>query len=138
MMKQFLAFVLSGWFVLCFSGPLQAQFTQVLYHNQALDTKDSLLLEFDLPFTTELWASNYLMVETTIQLYKVKTGLLEYLIEKGRYDIQVREAAASVRLSQKLDYALASPAVEEVRLKLYIPDTFQKAGEGIWLSIKRR
>ncbi|MDP4710702.1 MAG: hypothetical protein NWS63_05865 [Saprospiraceae bacterium] len=132
MMKPTAVLILFCWLLLPLSS-LQAQFTQILYHTETLDAKDSLVLDFDPTVSMETWASNQVLVETTIRLSKVNTGLLEHLVKSGRYALEVHKGEASLRLAQKPINPLAAPALEQISVKLYIPDSFKPIGEGVWL-----
>ncbi len=131
-MKSSSALILFCWLLLPMSF-LRAQFTQILYHTETLDAKDSLVLNLDLTAGIETWASNQVLLETTIRLSKVNTGLLEHLVKSGRYEVEVVKGETSLRLVQKPINPLAAPAQEEISLKLYIPDSFKPIGEGVWL-----
>lgn len=117
-------------------GKARAQFTKVLYVNEGVEEVDSLVLDFSGDITVEPWASNRVLIETTIQLFQVKQGILEHYVETGRYDILREKKAGTLYLSNALKNPLAPPVREVVTIVVYIPDSFKHSASGIWLNTR--
>ncbi len=110
------------------------QFTRVLYKTIPLEGLDSLVVDLSFETSQETWASNQLMIETNIQLFQVRQGILENLLENGRYDIDSKASSKTLKLANTPVNALASPVREVIQVKLYIPDTFREISPGVWLK----
>lgn len=122
--------------VLIWPKKMRAQFTQVLYVNEDVEGIDSLLLDFSGDITVEPWASNKVLIETTIQLFQVKQGILAHYVENGRYDTLREKKVGTLKLSNAPKNPLAPPSREVVNTVVYVPDRFKHSASGIWINTR--
>ena len=116
---------------------------QKIFHEEfELDTTmTSVRLDLVGEYSVELWPGNNLLVETKIKLFGANKGIMDYFLEKGRYDIEGNLNGNILVLSakDKIRKPIRSRDGnfhEEAVVKVYIPDIFQESGGGQWIRIE--
>lgn len=113
-----------------------AQNEKVIHQAFDLSGIDRLSLNLVGALEIEFWAGDNALSETKIQLYDAPAHVLKFFIEeKKRYEILEARNGESLALSS--NDPLRDPiryrettCFESVRLRLFIPDSFEKTGEG--------
>lgn len=120
-----------------FFNPLFGQLQKVFHQTFEIDTINQIHFDQLGEYKVESWAGNNIMTETKVKLYQASEGILDHLIEAGRYELEANAQGESVRLSAK--DKLRRPikthkgeCAEIVELRIFIPDSFEKLGEHGW------
>lgn len=125
-------FPLSGW----------AQNEKVIHQTFDLAGIDHLSLDLVGDVQIEFWAGDNALSETRIQLYDAPAHVLKFFIEeKKRYEILEARHEKNLNLSANDPYRdpiryRETSCFETVQLRLFIPDSFEKNGEGEYLRRK--
>ena len=108
--------------------------------HQAFDLADIDLLLLDLVGEVEIefWAGDNALSETKIQIWDAPPHILKFFVEeKKRYEIV--ESREEKTLTLRANDPLRAPirykdntCSETVKLRLFVPDNFDKTGEGIY------
>ena len=85
-----------------------------------------------------LWAGVNLLVETTIVIENASQNILENNILEGRYKLLGQKESDSFALTfeqaQRQELRVRGTTCSEtVRLRLYVPDDFEKNSDGVWV-----
>ena len=83
------------------------------------------------------WSGNSIMTESNIKMYSANKGIFNFFIEKGRYEYQAFEKGDSLALAGENIKRLVIKAgemecSEEVKVRIFIPDTFVEEEYGLW------
>lgn len=123
-------------FLLLIPSLSRAQNEKVIH--QAFDLSGVDYLSVNLVGTVEIefWAGDNALSETKIQLFDAPAHVLKFFIEeKKRYEIL--EARNETNLALSSNDPVRDPiryrettCFESVKLRLFIPDSFEKTGEG--------
>lgn len=136
-------FRLSLFFCLFSVQSSYGQLQKIFHEEFDLDTTMTIVkLDLVGEYSVELWPGNNLLVETKIKLFGANKGIMDYFIEKGRYDIEGKLAENTLTLSAK---DKVRPPIrskegnfhEEAVVKIFIPDLFQESSAGEWIRIKQ-
>lgn len=101
--------------------------------HQTFDLAEATTLYLDLvgDYELESWPGNSVMSETRIELYDASPHILKFFLEKEeRYKINQTDPGQSMTLTsndkerKSIQYKDTN-CYEEVKLKLYIPDSFE-------------
>lgn len=124
--------------------PLSNSFGQLrkVIH-QTFDLDSVAVLNFDLygDYVVENWAGSNVLSETTIKLYQASDAVLNFFIESGRYELLADKSGTSLALKSK-DKERKSiktsrgETTEIVKMRIMVPESFQKSGEFSWVSMK--
>lgn len=116
------------------SFAVNAQVTETIH--QTFEVSEEVTqVSFDIydEFETEPWASNNIMVVTTVELHSGAQHILDFYIKQGRYELE--ETAKDVSLSlvskdkQRKGMKYKDFTVyEQVKMKMYIPENFDRNG----------
>lgn len=114
----------------------QGQNEKVIHQAFDLNGIDHLSVDLVGAVEIEFWAGDNALSETKIQLYDAPGHVLKFFIEeKKRYEILEARNETSLRLSSNdpfrdpIRYREAT-CFESVKLRLFVPDSFEKTGEG--------
>ncbi|MFZ2899325.1 MAG: hypothetical protein WA004_11920 [Saprospiraceae bacterium] len=114
----------------------QGQNEKVIHQAFDLNGIDHLSVDLAGAVEIEFWAGDNALSETKIQLYDAPGHVLKFFIEeKKRYEILEARNETSLRLSSNdpvrdpIRYR-ETTCFESVKLRLFIPDSFEKTGEG--------
>ena len=95
------------------------------------DATQTLYLDLVGDYEIEPWPSNSIMSETKIELYDASPHVLNYFMEKEeRYKINQSDPGSTITLSahdkarKEIKYKDAD-CFELVKLKIYVPDSFE-------------
>ncbi|MEN0002951.1 MAG: hypothetical protein AAF798_02360 [Bacteroidota bacterium] len=130
-------FLLVG-LLLGFTTTVWGQHVKVLHNSFQLDSLKMLSVDFLGTYEVEPWAGDAVLVETTIKLYDASSGILEYLIENERYKIDadtIDETGLhlfSVKKERKIVRTSKGESREEVKVRVFLPDTFNQVGDHSW------
>lgn len=128
--------------LLCLSTCAFGQLQKLLHQTFELGTATQISLDLYGEYEIQVWAGNTILTETTIKLYDASPGILNHFVEKGRYDIKSQLTSDALKLTS--EDKERSPiktnkkeeegkvSFEEVKLRLFMPDTFKKTGENTW------
>ena len=116
---------------------------QKIFHEEfELDTTTTTV-QLDLvgEYSIEPWPGNNVLVETKIKLFGANKGIMDYFLEKGRYDIEGKINSNILLLSAKDKKRQPIRSRdgnfhEEAVVKVYIPDIFQESAGGEWIRIE--
>ena len=117
---------------------LRAQNEKVIHQTFELTGIQELTLDLVGELEIEFWACDNLLSETKIQLYDAAPHVLEFFInEKKRYEILETRAGEGLTLSANDPYRdpiqyKGTTCFEAVRLRIFVPDSFEGTGEGIF------
>lgn len=125
----------TGIIFILLSVPLRAQMERTIYQTYEIDSAEVVRLDL-VGFThVELlvWAGNTILSEVTIQLWDASPAILNYFVDKGRYQFAFEKNGAKASISTQvrerkvIKTKLSGPAgcQEITTLKLFIPDTYE-------------
>lgn len=125
--------------LLCLPLLANAQTEKVLHETFELGELSTIRLNLYGEYQIEFWAGNNILAETQIQLYDGPPHVLDFFItEQRRYEITSAtegDALTLVSTDTKrppIRYK-GKDCFEQAKLRLFIPDSFEKAGEGLFL-----
>ncbi len=104
------------------------------------DSSRQLVFDFYDNYTVVPWAGNTVMTEANIHMYQSSAAILQFFIDKGRYDFELQMTGAdssAVVLAAKDQKRLAiksgdKQAYEAIEVRVYIPDSFQQSDTHTW------
>lgn len=120
----------------------QAQLEKVLHQTFFLDEIDLVALNVAGDIEIEQWAGNTIMTETKVKLYEGSPGIINYFVKTGRYDIEHESfGSEGIRLNSKDSVrrpikTKAGECYEEVIVRVFIPEDFEKDGNNTLKRIK--
>lgn len=88
-------------------------------------------------YTIEPWAGNNIMTEAQVSVYSSTQPVFDHLVENGRYGFEAKEgrdtlSLSSTDLKRLAIRAAGMQAFEEVSVRIFIPDSFKKAGDYVY------
>ena len=115
-----------------------AQNEKVIHQAFDLGGIDNLILDLVGKVEIEFWAGDNALSETKIQIWDAPPHVLKFFVEeKKRYE--VLEARNGNTLTLSANDPLRDPirykettCSEAVKLRLFVPDNFEKIGEGVY------
>lgn len=104
------------------------------------DSSRQLVFDMYDNYTVVPWAGNTVMTEANIHVYQSSAAILQFFIDKGRYDFEMQTVGAdssAVLLAAKDQKRLTiksggKEAYEEIEVRIYIPDSFQQSDTHTW------
>ena len=119
------------------STPLWSQWREILHQTFAVDTIFEVQLDVFGDYELEMWAGNTIMTETNVELDCGSKGILKFLIEQGRYELEGTGEGKNLLIvsKDKVRNPLRNndkDCSESVSLRIFIPEKFQKTGEHQW------
>lgn len=137
-----IVFLLLGLMV---AAPARAQLKKTLH--QTFEVPDSATcLIFQLyagdTYSIEPWAGNNIMTESQVSVFSSTQSVFDHLIENGRYKFEAHEGRDTFSLTsfdpRRLTIRAAGmQAFEEVEVRIFIPDSFRKAGDYVYSRPKQ-
>ena len=129
--------ILSASFLLL-SPALWSQNEKIIHQTFDLSGIQELTLDLVGEVEIEFWAGDNILSETNIQLYDAAPHVLDFFIkEKKRYEIlELREEErlalrSADPLRDPIQYRGAT-CFEVTHLRVFVPDSFEKTGEGAY------
>ncbi len=117
-----------------------AQQKKILHNTYDLDSIKTIHIDiYDKPEIV-MWSGNYLMTETKVELYLATQGIFKFYIEKKkRYDFVPTVNGTSFTLKSKDNTrkrirTKKGECPEIVKVKIFIPDTYEAKGNNTWVS----
>ena len=125
-------------FFLFFSIASQAQATKILHQTFSIDSVKTVQYSIKDSVEVVLWAGVNLLAETTIVIENASQNILENNILEGRYKLLGQKESDSFALTfeqaQRQELRVRGTTCSEtVRLRLYVPDDFEKNPDGVWV-----
>lgn len=137
MMRYFLIFAL--FFCTTYA---HGQLQKIIHEQFEMDTSTTIV-QLDLvgEYSVEPWPGNNILVETKIKLYGASKGIMDYFLEKGRYDIEglLNGNRLTLTAKDKKRQPIRSKNGnfhEEAVVKVYIPDIFHESGAEEWMKVE--
>ncbi len=137
MKKYILLFAL-----LCQVALMQAQLQQIIHQSFALDEMNEVNLDLYGEYEIEVWPGSEILTETKIKLTNAKNSVLKYLIENKRYAVKldtISERVVTLSSADKKRREIKTSkgtCVEEISIRIFIPDFFEKKTEKNWARTK--
>ncbi len=114
---------------------LRAQMERTVYQSFEIDTAKTIALKVVGEYELQAWAGNSVLTETNIQIWKASPRILDYFIEKGRYEFLQESSPDATYLSSR--FMERQPiktkdgeCVEIIKVKIFVPDTFEWLPDG--------
>ena len=130
-------------FALLFPAVLmQAQLQQIIHQSFALDEMNEVNLNLYGEYEIEMWPGSEILTETKIKLTNAKNSILKYLIENKRYAVKldtIDERIVTLLSSDQERRAVKTSkgtCVEEISIRIFMPDFFEKKTEKNWVRSK--
>jgi hypothetical protein len=130
-------------FALLFPAVLmQAQLQQIIHQSFALDEMNEINLDLYGEYEIEMWPGSEILTETKIKLTNAKNSILKYLIENKRYAVKldtIDERIVTLLSSDQERRAIKTSkgtCVEEISIRIFMPDFFEKKTEKNWVRSK--
>lgn len=130
-------------FALLFPAVLmQAQLQQIIHQSFALDEMNEVNLNLYGEYEIEMWPGSEILTETKIKLTNAKNSILKYLIENKRYAVKldtIGERVVTLLSSDQERRAIKTSkgtCVEEISIRIFMPDFFEKKAEKNWVRSK--
>jgi hypothetical protein len=108
-----------------------AQMERTIYHVFEVDSVRSVDLNLAGIYEVAAWAGNSILVETNVQLWHASPEIMQYLIEKGRYDVvadTLSDVSRTIRTKEPNRKPLKNregvECVEIATARVFVPDTF--------------
>ena len=118
------------------SFSLRAQMERTVYQSFEIDSSKTIAFKLVGDYELHSWAGNSVLTETNVQIWKASPRILDYFIEKGRYEILQESAPGATLLSSR--FVERQPiktkegdCVEIIKVKIFVPDTF------VWTDDKK-
>ena len=121
---------------------LQAQLQQIIHQSFALDEMNEVNLDLYGEYEIEVWPGSEILTETKIMLTNAKNSILKYLIENKRYAVKldtIDERIVTLLSSDQERRAVKTSkgtCVEEISIRIFMPDFFEKKTEKNWVRSK--
>lgn len=130
-------------FVLLFPAVLmQAQLQQIIHQSFAVDEMNEINLDLYGEYEIEMWPGSEVLTETKIKLTNAKNSILKYLIENKRYAVKldtIDERIVTLLSSDPERREIKTSkgiCVEEISIRIFMPDFFEKKTEKNWVRSK--
>lgn len=132
--RAFFLCLLWGWSAI----PLAAQEQEKLYWTFPADSVQTIQLDIVDPHTVKPWSGNNVMVTAEVNLYNATKGILDHLVEQGRYGLldtlQGHDLLLRSEQPQRSPIKRGGRECHEViRMEIFVPKAFVAADEGRWV-----
>ncbi len=121
---------------------LLAQPKQIIHQSFAVDEMNEVRLDLNGKYEIEMWPGSEILAETKIELTNATNSIMRYLIDNKRYAIgldTVGERSVTLLSIDKEKRAIKTSKgelVEEISIRIFMPDFFEKKGEQFWARSK--
>jgi hypothetical protein len=113
----------------------EAQIRKIMH--KTFDLSDSIqMIDLDILDRMEktFWPGNKIMLETNIKLFSASPGILDFLIEEGRYEVEAEKQGEKLLLfsKNKKRQPISNKGriiEEDISMRLFIPDEFIQISE---------
>lgn len=128
--------------LLCQAALMQAQLQQIIHQSFAVDEMNEVNLDIYGDYEIEVWPGSEILTETKIKLTNAKNSVLKYLIENKRYAVKLDTMSAQVVTLSSADKERRAiktskgTCVEEISIRIFMPDFFEKKVEKNWARTK--
>ena len=118
------------------------QLQRTIHKTFPLDSADIVELNiFGDDYVVETWAGDNILTETKIKLYNASKTILNFFMERGRYDIEgkVEENVLVLTSKNKSRPPIKNKDLEcheVISLRIFMPDTFAESGGTSWTKIQ--
>jgi hypothetical protein len=105
----------------------------------AIDSIKVLRLDLVDAYAPIIWDGNTVMIKTEVRLYNGSEGILEHFLKSGRYGFVPDTSLVGEMLISSADKkrqairTAKGECFEAIDVEVYIPDTFAKQEEHIWV-----
>ena len=129
---------------LCFAvESINAQLTRTFHHSFEIDSIDNMALNLEGEYEISFWAGNTVLTETNVELYDASPNIFKHFIKVGRYNLEFAENGKNgvvkhTQLNRKPIYTKEGQCWEVVKLKIFVPDSFEKSGEHVYARIPEK
>ena len=112
------------------------QFSKTVHHTFEADDARVIAIELAGSVSVEPWAGNTVLVQTDIRLYNASKGIFTYFVEQvGRYEVLSSLTGETLNIVSKdperdVILSKSGEVVEEIIVKVLVPDDFEGAGVG--------
>jgi len=118
----------------CWIASGHAQLTKTFHHSFEIDSVDLMDLKLEGEYEISYWAGNTILTETNVELYDASPNIFKHFIKVGRYDLEFKENGRNAivkhsQLNRKPIYTANGQCWEVVKMKVFLPDNFEKSGE---------
>lgn len=119
-----------------------AQLQKTIHKTFPLDSAETVELDlYGDDYVIETWAGDNILTETKIKLYNASKNILNFFLERGRYEIQGKMEESILILTSKNKNR---PPIknkdlechEVISLRIFMPDTFAESGATSWTKIQ--
>jgi hypothetical protein len=116
----------------------QAQVQEKLYWTFPTDSLTAIQLELADAYEVRSWSSDQVMVAAEINLYNASQGMLDHLVEAGRYGLRdtLQQQELWLRAEQPQRASIARGGMvcrEDIKLEIFIPKTFVATDDRRWV-----
>ncbi|MFM8449557.1 MAG: hypothetical protein ACKOAY_05580 [Haliscomenobacter sp.] len=138
-----------GWLGMVLWGlPLNLVFAQDSWKktmHQTFEVPDSVcLVEIEIPwgYVVERWPTNAMMVEETVELRKIPDSVAGALVKQGRFGLKLACkfglcVLSPVQTSFPVIRTTMGELEEQIQVRIFLPDDFEKAGDHLWTRMWR-
>ena len=113
--------------------------------HQTYEVPDSVcLVEIEIPweYEVEIWPTNALMTEQNLNLRLVTEPIAKNLVQQGRYALKLHCkfgvcVLTPVQKTFPIIRTEAGDLEERIRVRVFLPDDFEKAGDHLWTRMWR-
>lgn len=122
----------------------QAQLEKVMHQTFEVGEVETISLDLVGEYDVEEWAGNTIMTETKVQLYEASPAILNHFVTKAkRYEISADTLdrnllLASMDKERKPIRTKTQECYELVKLKIFVPDTFEMTGDSVRTLVKKK
>ena len=126
---------------LLLTGTTYGQLQRTIHKTFSLDSAEVVELNlYGDDYVVETWAGDNILTETKIKLYNASKTILNFFMERGRYDIEGQIEENILVLTSKNS---SRPPIknkdlqchEVISLRIFMPDTFAESGGASWTKI---
>ncbi len=121
----------------------QAQLTRTFHHSFKIDSIDAMTLQLEGEYEVNFWEGNTILTETNVELYEASPNIFKHFIKVGRYNLEYLEngkigVVKHTQLNRKPIYTAKGECWEVAKVKVFIPDSFEKEGEHSFSRIAKK
>ncbi len=118
-------------------SPLKAQIQKVFHQTfEVSDSVEVISLNIVDPLDVESWAGNQILAEIKLEIKFGTPGILKFLLDSERYNLESERAGASLSLASKNPKRNLLKNKEEqiikeiINIRLFVPDEYELTNTG--------